>query len=949
MSTTELPKAYDPQEAQKRWYPFWVEKGYFHADVASKKPPYSIVIPPPNVTGALHLGHAFNDTLQDILIRWRRMQGYDALWMPGTDHAGIATQAVVEKRLFEEEKQTRHDIGRDALVQRIWAWKDEYEARILSQLKQMGCSCDWERTRFTLDEGCSKAVRLTFFNLFKAGKIFRGKRLVNWDTQLRTAVADDEIYYEDIQGQLWTIRYPVSGSATSEALHVATTRPETMLGDTAVAVHPEDARFKHLIGKTVNLPLTGRQIPIIADGILVDPEFGTGCVKVTPAHDPNDYQTGLRHKLPMINLLNPDGTFNENAGTYAGLPGRAVRKRVVEDLKAHGLLEKEEAYSTRLNFSDRSKTPIEPYLSDQWFVRMGDEPDGSPGLAQQAMNAVIHGDVKIHPERYGKSYLDWLGEKRDWCISRQLWWGHRIPIWHCATGDESILARAFANRPDVTWRPAEFGGWLVCSQVDLEPTALGPGHELVQDPDVLDTWFSSALWPHSTMGWPTRTPELARYYPTSVLSTARDIITLWVARMVIFGQFNMGTIPFRDVFIHPVIQDGLGRRMSKSLGNGIDPVDIIDLYGADALRFTLAHATTETQDLRMPVETTTLPDGRKVNNSERFEQGRTFPNKFWNAARLVLMNLEGFEPEIGADGERDALLIEDRWILARVAKIAVELTVDMEEFHFADAARKLRDLVWNDFCDWYLELVKARLREPSTRPLAQRVLASVLDTLCRLAHPIMPFVTEQVWQALNAIAPRRGLLPRAAAESVCIAAWPTGSISSDETDLRSIPADPEADTTIAQWQEKITAIRNLKAERNVPKEARVTPVIIANGDVAERLRAGESYIRALTNADLVQIVSSAPRPPECAVSVLADAEVVISLAGLIDKSAEAAKHQKTLSSIDKQLNGVRAKLGAKDFVARAPADVVAQQRAKEAELVAQREAVEALLAALGPS
>ncbi len=669
MSIADLPKQYDPHEAERKWYALWLDRGYFTAHPESEKPPFTIVIPPPNVTGALHLGHALNNTLQDILTRWRRMQGYDALWMPGTDHAGIATQAVVERRIFEEEGKNRHDLGREALVERIWAWKDEYEARILSQLQQMGCSCDWSRTRFTLDDVCSKAVRRTFFNLFKAGKIFRGKRLVNWDTQLRTAVADDEIYYEDIQGHLWTIKYPVAGSET-EALNVSTTRPETMLGDTAVAVHPDDPRYQHLIGKEVELPLTGRRIPILADPILVDPQFGTGCVKVTPAHDPNDYQTGLRHDLPMINLLNSDGTYNENAGAYAGLPGKEVRKRVVADLEAQGLLVKAEPYATRVNYSDRSKTPIEPFLSDQWFVRMGDDEDGSPGFAQQAIDAVTSGKVRITPDRYSKSYIDWLSEKRDWCISRQLWWGHRIPIWHCETGSESDLQRAFGDRPDVSWHPSEAGGWLVCSESDLPSDALGPDHTLTQDPDVLDTWFSSALWPHSTLGWPEKTPELAKYYPTSVLSTARDIITLWVARMVIFGQFNVENIPFRDVFIHPVIQDGDGKRMSKTAGNGIDPVDIIEAYGADALRFTLALSATETQDLRIPVEPVKNDQGRlayrsgpdgstewltpeqakttpkrlRVNTSERFEQGRTFPNKFWNSARFALMNMEGYTP-----------------------------------------------------------------------------------------------------------------------------------------------------------------------------------------------------------------------------------------------------------------------------------------------------------------
>jgi valyl-tRNA synthetase len=940
MDLSQLPKQYDPQAAQRRWYDFWVEKGYFHADPARPQPPYTIVIPPPNVTGALHLGHALNNTLQDILIRWRRMQGFDTLWMPGTDHAGIATQAVVERRLREEEGKTRHELGREALVERIWAWKDEYEKRILSQLRLMGCSCDWDRTRFTLDPICARAVRATFFRLFRAGLIFRGKRLVNWDIQLRTAVADDEIEYEDIQGHLWTIKYPVIGSE-GIALHVATTRPETMLGDTAVAVHPEDERYKHLIGKTVKLPLLGREIPIIADPILVDPKFGTGCVKVTPAHDPNDYQTGLRHKLPMVNLLNPDGTFNENAGPYAGLDRLQVRQRVVADLEAQGLLIKVEPYATRLGHSSRSKTPIEPYLSDQWFVRMSDNPDGSPGLAQQAMDAVTSGRIRITPERYAKSYLDWLDEKRDWCISRQLWWGHRIPIWYCDDATEADLERAFADRGDVCWRRSETGGWLICAETDLAPDALGPGLALEQDPDVLDTWFSSALWPHSTLGWPERTPELKKYYPTSVLSTARDIISLWVARMVVFGQFNMGDIPFRDVYIHPVIQDGEGRRMSKSLGNGIDPVDIIDMYGTDTLRLTLALSATETQDLRMPVKSTTLPDGRTVNTSERFEQ-ETFPNKFWNVARFVLLNLEGYEP---APVARNELATEDRWILSLLALHAREATADLERFQFADAARRLRDFTWNDFCDWYVEFLKGRLRDPSTRPVAQRVLATVLDGLARLLHPIMPFITEEVWQALAQAAPRRGLpAPVDTAEGVCIAPWP------------SYPAswhDPEAESIVNHWREKTRAILNLRAERKVPEKVAITPILVAAEPLAMILRQGEPYIKALTRSSSLTIVPTpgdrhscrSDNPGDSAVAVLADCEIILPLAGLIDKEAELARHRKAKVDLERQLAAVRSKLGNDAFLARAPAEVVAQQRAREAELAAQLAAVEDLLAA----
>jgi valyl-tRNA synthetase len=931
MKTVDLPKQYDPQDAQSRFYELWIKNRYFHADPASTRLAYCIVIPPPNVTGALHLGHALNNTLQDILIRWRRMQGYGVLWMPGTDHAGIATQAVVERRLLEEEKKTRHDLGREALVARIWTWKDEYEKRILSQLRLMGCSCDWERTRFTLDERCSRAVRRTFFNLFRAGKIFRGKRLINWDTQLRTAVADDEIYYEEVAGHLWTIKYPIAGSTAGEVLHIATTRPETMLGDTAVAVHPDDARYKHLIGKHVDLPLTDRKIPIIADPLLVDPAFGTGVVKVTPGHDPNDYQAGLRNGLPMINLLNPDGTYNENAGKYAGIDRLRVRKRIVEDLKALDLLERVDSYLVRLNHSDRSKTPIEPYLSDQWFVRMGEDPNEPPGFAQQAMDAVTSGRMAIHPDRYAKSYLDWLGEKRDWCISRQLWWGHRIPIWYCGTCIEADLQRAFGSRTDVAWRQAETGGWLVCAETDLNGDELGPGHTLTQDPDVLDTWFSSALWPQSTLGWPDETPELQKYYPTSVLSTARDIITLWVARMVIFGLFNRNEVPFRNVYIHPIIQDGQGKRMSKSAGNGVDPIDIIEIYGADALRFTLAAGATETQDLRIPVEPLTLPDGRTVNTSERFELGRNFANKFWNAARLALMNLDEYEP---APLTREELPIEDRWIIDGLDRTIADVTTALEHYQFAEAARQLRDFTWGHFCDWYLEFVKGRLRDPDARPSAQRVLAALLDGLCRLLHPIMPFVTEQVWQGLNTLAPVRGLLaPKAAAESVCIADWPTPLGWSDET----------ARKTVDQWCEAIKAIRNLKAERNVPKEAKIAPIIVAQGTVAEYLRQGEPFLRSLLPAESVTIVPSTERPAECAVAVLPDAEIILPLEGLIDKEAERAKMRKSLADFEKQIGALRGKLANESFVARAPADVVAQSRTKLAELEAQRDAVASLL------
>ena len=938
----ELPKLYDPKSAQEKWYPFWLEKGYFHADPASTGDPYCVVIPPPNVTGALHLGHALNNTLQDILCRWRRMKGDSVLWMPGTDHAGIATQAVVERRLLQDEKKTRHDLGRTELVKRIWAWKDEYETRILSQLQAMGTSCDWARTRFTLDPVCAKAVRHTFFKLFKDDKIYRGKRLVNWDTHLRTAVADDEIYYEDVQGSLWSIRYPVA-DMPGQFLVVATTRPETMLGDTAVAVHPDDIRYKHLIGREIALPLTDRRIPIIADGLLVDPTFGTGCVKVTPAHDPNDYQTGMRHKLPMINLLNPDGTYNENAPeAYRGLLIKDVRKRVLADLDSAGLLADTQPHALRLNLSHRSNTAIEPYLSDQWFVRMNE-------FADQAIEAVTSGKVTFHPDRYAKTYIDWLSEKRDWCVSRQLWWGHRIPIWYCSSVTEPELEAAFAGRTDVTWRKTEAGsdraGWLLSALEDLKGDELGPNHPLEQDADVLDTWFSSALWPHSTLGWPEKTPELAKYYPTAVLSTARDIITLWVARMVILGQYNCGEVPFKDVFIHPVIQDGKGQRLSKSLGNGIDPVDIIDMYGADTLRFGLASAATETQDLRLPIEKIKLEDGREVNTSDRFEQAKPFANKLWNASRFVMSNLDDYT---GEPISPDQLSIEDRWILSTLRTAVAAADSSLEKFQFAELSKTLRDFTWNDFCDWAIEFAKPRLKNPDARPVAQAVLVEVLDTLVRLLHPIVPFVTEQIWQSLAVVAPKRGLFAtRPAAESICIAAWPKPE---------DFLLDTAAKSQVDMWKEGISALRNIRAERNLPRDARPEPVIRVAGTDLAAMTAGLTMFQTLAGIGAWQLFDQSAGLPaeveasrergELAAKVLEKMEILVPLGSFIDKDAERIKHQKSLQDLDKQIAGIDGKLGNASFIERAPAELVAQQRQKRDELASRRASVQELLSNL---
>jgi valyl-tRNA synthetase len=973
---TELPKQYDPHAAQERWLQFWDERGYFHTRPDPARTPFCIVIPPPNVTGALHMGHALNNTLQDVLTRWRRMQGYNTLWMPGTDHAAIATQAVVERRLYEDESKTRHDLGRAELVRRITQWTDLFQARILRQLRELGCSCDWARTRFTLDDVCTRAVRYTFFRLFRDGLIYRGKRLVNWDTQLQTAVADDEMFEEIVKGGFWTFRYPVKGSG--EFIRFSTTRPETMLGDTAVAVHPDDERYRHLIGKTVTIPLVGREIPIIADAELVDPSLGTGAVKVTPAHDPNDYACGQRQRLPMVNILNPDGTINANGGPYTGLDRYQARERVVTDMEKLGLFEGREDRDIPLKHSDRSKSPVEPYLSDQWFVRMGD-------LAQTAMDAVTDGRVQVFPARYAKTYLDWLGERRDWCISRQLWYGHQIPIWY-ARCPEAELKRAFAGRDDVTWRADEENArWLVCALGDLPADALGSKYPLERDPDVLDTWFSSALWPHSTLGWPgpafaDRPPgpqnpewrEMRYYYPTSVLTTSRDIITLWVARMVITGLYNVGEVPFRHVYVHPKILDAFGHTMSKSRGNGIDPLDIIARYGTDALRFLMVFSASETEDTRMPVSNVCphcqtlvpvrqehlymrtrrltcphckkpfrpggpwpaddpeLPTARQA--SERFEMGRNFATKLWNAARFLLLNLEGYSPGAVRLGE---LPLEDRWILSRLATTAGAVTEQLEGYRFSDVARTLYDFTWSEFCDWYLEMSKGRLRDPASRPLAQRVLVGVLDGILRLVHPIMPFVAESIWQVLADSAFERGLpAPDPAAESVVIAPWP------------SYPEewkDPAMENRLARMQDLVRGVREVRNRYAVDPRTGLEVFVRTSQGLAEDFQALWPFVTQLAGVGQFACGPDIDKPPQSASFIQPEFEAYVSLRGLIDVPAEVARLQKQLGEKQRHLQGSRAKLDNKSFVDRAPAEVVEHQRAQAADLESQIEAIAANL------
>lgn len=969
----ELPKAYDPQAAQVKWLAVWDEKNYFHSTPSAEKAPYTIVIPPPNVTGALHMGHALNNTLQDVLIRWKRMQGFNALWMPGTDHAGIATQSVVEKLLTAQDKNfRRHDYGREKLVEKIWEWKEKYEARILGQLKQLGSSCDWQRTRFTLDDQCARAVRETFFRMFQDGYIFRGKRLVNWDTHLQTSVADDETYTEDLKSGFWTFEYKVEGS--EETIRFSTTRPETMLGDSALCVHPSDERYKHLIGKYVTQPHTGRVIPIIADGLLADPELGTGCVKVTPAHDPNDYACWQRNpQIAMINILNPDGTINDNGGEYKGLDRYKAREAVIARMEELGQYVGKEDRVIPMKYSDRSKTPIEPYLSDQWFVRMSDREDGKPGLAQLAIDAVTSGRVKFVPERYAKTYLDWLGEKRDWCISRQLWWGHRIAVWskmydngHAFRKDLHVVESLKQSFPDDLAIASNDETLVihVCLKTDTHAATL-TGMDFLQSEDVLDTWFSSALWPHSTLGWPERTAELKYYYPTSTLVTSRDIITLWVARMVLTGLYNCGDVPFSHVYITPKVLDGLGETMSKSKGNGVDPLDIIELYGADALRFYVASVAGETQDTRLPVSNVCPACGALVpvkaehlsmrtkklacpsckvafrpggpwpsddpelktakQASDRFEQGRNFANKLWNAARFILMNLEGYEAKTL---DLPSLPVEDRWILSRLATTANAATAALEKYQFAELTRIVYDFAWNEFCDWFIEMSKTRRSDP----VCQRVLVNVLDGIIRLIHPMMPFVSESLWEALGQVAPKRGIdqLTEATAHA-CIAAWPAYA----ETQI-----DVGTESKIARMQELVKGIRETR-NRYLIDKAPLAVTVKCVGPVAAELNALSPFVRSLGQLSEFTCGPDAGKPKQAGTIVAREFEAYVSLEGLIDVAAEVKRLEKQIADKTKQLAALKSKLGNDSFVKNAPAEVVEQQRATAAELEGQIASMEA--------
>ena len=871
----ELPKTYDPKQVEERIYQTWMDKGYFHAEVDKTKKPFTIVIPPPNVTGQLHMGHALDETFQDILIRAKRMQDYNALWIPGTDHAGIATQIKVEEDLRVNEGLTRYDLGREEFLKRVWAWKEKFGDRIISQIKKLGCSCDWDRERFTMDEGCSKAVKEVFVNLYEKGLIYQGNRIINWCPNCTTALSDAEVEYAEQDGFFWHIKYPLKDG--SGFVEIATTRPETLLGDTAVAVNPNDERYKDLVGKMLVLPLVGREIPVIADDY-VDMEFGTGCVKITPAHDPNDFEVGLHHNLEQIKVLNDDATINAYGGKYQGMDRYEARKAMVADLEAEGLLVKVVPHTHNVGQCYRCGTTVEPITSKQWFVKM--EP-----LAKPAADAVINGDTKFVPDRFSKTYLHWMENVHDWCISRQLWWGHRIPAYYCQDCGETVV-----SKEDVT----------VCPKC---------GGKMKQDEDVLDTWFSSALWPFSTLGWPDKNEELDYFYPTDTLVTGYDIIFFWVARMMFSGLEHVGEVPFKHVYIHGLVRDSQGRKMSKSLGNGIDPLEIIDQYGADALRFTLATGNSPGNDMRFYIE--------------RVEASRNFANKIWNASRFVMMNLTIDKCELPA---MDKFKPEDKWILHAYNEVVKEVAENLDKYELGIAVSKLYDFIWDSFCDWYIELVKPRFfEEGESNETAQQVLTYVLSNTLKLLHPFMPFITEEIWQAL----PHEG-------ESIMISSFPVY----DEA-LKN----EQAEADMLMIMDSIKGIRNIRNEMNVPPSKKCTVYIVT--DKTEVFTAGTAFYTKLASASEVQIQTDKSGIPENAVSVaVPGAEVLLPLDELVDKEKELARLNKEKARLEGEIKRVESKLNNKGFTDKAPAAVVEEERKKGEKYKAMLETVLESLAKL---
>ena len=873
-NTRELPKIYEPGSQEQDIYDFWLKGGFFNGEADRSKKPYCIVIPPPNVTGQLHMGHAFDNTLQDILIRLRRMQGYATLWQPGTDHAGIATQARVEEEL-RKDGLSRHDLGREAFLEKVWQWKDEYGGRIINQLYRLGASCDWRRTRFTMDDGLSAAVLEVFVDLYNKGLIYKGNRIINWCPRCATALSDVETEHEDQAGHLYHIKYPIEGS--DEFLIIATTRPETMMGDTGIAVHPEDARYSHLIGRNAILPLMNRPIPIFADDY-VDKDFGTGCVKVTPCHDPNDFDMGKRHDLEFVLIMDGAGSINENGGKYCGLPREEARKAVLADLEAQGLLFKIEEHRHNVGTCQRCGTVIEPITSSQWFVKMAP-------LAEMALDVVYKGDIRFVPDRFAKNYLNWMENVHDWCISRQLWWGHRIPAWYCDDCGEMVVSKTAVH------------GCPKCGSAHMK-----------QDEDVLDTWFSSALWPFSTLGWPEKTEELDFFYPTSVLVTGYDIIFFWVARMIFSGLEHMGQKPFHDVFLHGLVRDSQGRKMSKSLGNGVDPIEVIEQYGADALRFTLVTGIGPGNDTRF--------------YTERVEANRNFCNKIWNASRFVMMNLTTDDFTLPQQ-----LDLEDKWILSRLNTITREVTDNLERYELGVAADKLYSFVWDELCDWFIELCKIRFQgedgDASLR--AQKVLGFVLTQTLQLLHPFMPFITESIWQAL----PHQGA-------ALMTSRWPEFQESLD------FPAESEQ---MAQIMAAIRSVRNLRAEMNVPPSRKAALFVVAAEPVL--FAAAEPFMKRLAWASEVHISQDKPADAgKMASCVTQSAQIFMPMGDLVDTAKELERLEKERDNAAAQISRIEGKLSNQEFVGKAPEKVVQAERDKLEGFRAVLEKVEQSIAGL---
>lgn len=908
ISSANLPSQYNPFETEPKWQRFWEEKGFYVADPKAPGEAFSMVLPPPNVTGNLHMGHAFAFTLPDVVTRYKRMRGYNVLWLPGTDHASIAVHTILENQLRQEGK-TRFDLGREAFLERAWAWKEQSQGAIKSQLRRLGLSLDWTRDRFTLDEGLSRAVTEAFVRLYEAGLIYRGEYLVNWCPATQSAVSDIELDDKEVKGHLWHFRYPLAEDP-SQYLVVATTRPETMLGDTAVAVNPQDERYCHLIGQFIRLPIKNRLIPIIADEY-VDPSFGSGCVKITPAHDPNDFEIGKRHQLPFINILNKDGTLNENGDPFTGLDRFVAREKVVQWFAEHGLLEKVEDYTHTVPHSDRGGVPIEPLLSIQWFCDVS-------GMGARCLEEEYQrNSPRFIPERWTKVYTGWLEKLRPWCISRQLWWGHQIPAWYPVLNGQLLEdPQAFVvarNGEEALLKARE---------------KFGPEVERVeQDPDVLDTWFSSALWPFSTLGWPEETEDFKRYYPNSLMSTGFDIIFFWVARMAMMGSQFTGQIPFKDVYINGLVRDEHGAKMSKTKGNGIDPLELLDKYGTDALRYALVKEVVGAgQDIRLAYD-------RKTGESSSVEAARNFANKIWNASRFVMMNLEVQTPAQLGSPAPEALELADRWILSRLHSTATQVIAELEAYGLGEGARLLYSLIWDDFCDWYIELVKPRLRgeDLASKRAAQQVLATVLETILKLLHPWMPHITEEIWQLLTQVNQTT---------SISVQPYPTP----DPTWI-----DPQLEREFGLVIQTITSLRNLRAEAGLKPHQTIRALLLTTDPAEQRiLTAAQAYIRDLVKAEALEITGSlATEPKQVAAAVVGTVQVLMPLAGLVDVEALRAKLQKDLAKLEKEAQGIRARLENPNFLNRANPEVVQASQEQLAELEAQMRLLGSRLEKLG--